>query len=97
VAASVLGHALLADARSAQGRGRCYRELPVTWRTPDGALIEGTVDLAFESGAQMTVLDFKTDREVADDLDRYRRQLSIYCRALAAARSIPTRGVLLRV
>jgi ATP-dependent exoDNAse (exonuclease V) beta subunit len=97
VAAHVLADPLLDRARSAQAGGRCHRELPITWRTADGTIIEGTVDLAFEEDAVMTVLDFKTDREVATDLDRYRHQLGVYCRALAAVRKVPTRGILLRV
>ena len=34
----------------------------------------------------MTVIDFKTDRELATDLDRYRRQLTVYCQALGTLR-----------
>ena len=36
-------------------------------------------------------------RELATDLDRYKRQLSYYCRALEAATGKSARGVLLRV
>ena len=45
----------------------------------------------------MTVIDFKTDRELATDLQRYRRQLTVYCEALAATRNVPARGILARV
>jgi ATP-dependent exoDNAse (exonuclease V) beta subunit len=97
VAVAVLAHPLLDRARAAQPTGRCHRELPVTWRTPEGTLVEGTVDLAFEDADGVTVLDFKTDRELATDLDRYRRQLTVYCRALESLRKVGTRGILLRV
>jgi ATP-dependent exoDNAse (exonuclease V) beta subunit len=96
-AGAVLAHPLIARARIAAGSGRCYRESPVTWRTPGGALLEGTVDLAFEDAEGLTALDFKTDRELASDLDRYKRQLTIYCRALEAVRGIRPRGVLMRI
>ncbi|HXW04162.1 MAG TPA: UvrD-helicase domain-containing protein [Vicinamibacterales bacterium] len=96
-AAAVLADPLLERARAAQAEGRCFRELPVTWLAGDGTLLEGTVDLAFEETGGMTVLDFKTDRELEADLDRYRRQLTIYCRALGAVRGVPARGILLRV
>jgi ATP-dependent exoDNAse (exonuclease V) beta subunit len=95
--AAVLGHPLLDRARHAMASGRCYREAPVTWMSPDGVLIEGTIDLAFEETDGITVLDFKTDREVATDLEQYTRQLAVYCRALAAARGKNVKGVLLGV
>jgi ATP-dependent exoDNAse (exonuclease V) beta subunit len=111
VATAVLRHSIFDRVRAAEGTGRCYRELPIIWQAPDGSLIEGTVDLAFEESAagvgspgagpgpasQLVVLDFKTDRELEADAERYRRQLTIYCRALAALREQKVRGVLMRV
>ncbi|HSC28080.1 MAG TPA: UvrD-helicase domain-containing protein [Vicinamibacterales bacterium] len=94
-ALDVLAHPLIARARSPSVR--CQRELPVTWLAPDGTLVEGTIDLAIEDPTGTTVLDFKTDRELADDLDRYRRQVTVYCRALQAVRGGQVSGVLLRV
>ena len=32
---------------------------------PDGTLVEGIVDLAFEEAGEWTVVDYKTDREIA--------------------------------
>jgi ATP-dependent exoDNAse (exonuclease V) beta subunit len=43
------------------------------------------------------VLDFKTDRELDVDGERYRRQLAIYCRALTALKGGVARGILVRV
>jgi ATP-dependent exoDNAse (exonuclease V) beta subunit len=80
---AALTHPLFAAARAAAAQGRCSREVPVMWQAPDGTLVEGTVDLAFEEAGRLVVLDFKTDRELSDDLDQYRTQLQIYCRALA--------------
>jgi ATP-dependent exoDNAse (exonuclease V) beta subunit len=71
--------------------------MPIMWRTADGTILEGTLDLVFEDDREVTVIDFKTDREVAADELRYRRQLTVYCRALAALRSAPVRGVLMRI
>ena len=31
-----------------RAQGRCRREVPITWRDPEGLLIEGVIDLAFE-------------------------------------------------
>ena len=94
---AVLAHPLLDRARSAVTSGRFFREMPITWKAPDRSIVEGTIDLAFEDNDGLTVLDFKTDRELATDLDRYRRQLTVYCRALAALRGRKPRGILLRV
>jgi len=93
----VLAHPLLARARRALASGRCYREMPVTWKARDGTLVEGTIDLAFEDAGGVTVLDFKTDRELTSDLDRYRRQLTVYCRAMERLRAQKVQGLLLGV
>ena len=45
---AVLRHPLFDQVRAANAAGRCYRELPLIWQAPDGTLIEGTIDLAFE-------------------------------------------------
>jgi ATP-dependent exoDNAse (exonuclease V) beta subunit len=97
VVMAVLRHPLFDRVRAAARAGRCHREWPVVWQSPHGTLVEGTIDLAFEDADGLTVLDFKTDRELATDLDRYRRQLTIYCRALEAVRGVRPRGVLMRV
>ena len=80
---AALAHPLFASARAAAADGRCWREVPVMWQAPDGTLVEGTVDLVLEEPGRLLVLDFKTDRELSDDVDQYRLQLQIYCRALA--------------
>jgi hypothetical protein len=66
---AVLRHPLFDQVRAANAAGLCHRELPLIWQAPDGTLIEGTVDLAFEesgdgrSERRLVVLDFKTDRD----------------------------------
>ena len=97
VVSAVLKAPLFDQVRLAERDGRCDRELPITWMAPDGTLIEGTIDLAFEDVTGVTVIDFKTDRELATDLERYRRQLTVYCEALATTRNVPARGILARV
>ena len=94
---AVLRHPLFDRVREASAAGRCYRELPIIWRSPDGLLIEGTIDLAFEDDSGFVVLDFKTDKELDTDSERYRRQLAIYCQAVSALRGREARGVLMRV
>jgi len=97
-AGDVLGHELLGRARRAASRGACRRETPVTCRLPDGTMIEGVVDLAFEEDGEWTVVDYKTDREIESaGEDRYRRQIALYAMAIAQATGKAASGVLLRI
>ena len=94
----VLQHSLLRAACEADGRGSCRRETPVTITAEDGHLVEGVVDLAFEERGAWTVVDYKTDRELATiGAERYRHQLALYSAAIRAATGAPTKGVLLRI
>jgi ATP-dependent helicase/nuclease subunit A len=97
VVTSLLRDPLFDRVRQAERAGRCDRELPIVWKAPDGTLIEGTIDLAFEDLTGLTVVDFKTDRELSTDLERYRRQLTVYCQALGTLRNTTARGILARV
>jgi ATP-dependent exoDNAse (exonuclease V) beta subunit len=97
VVSALLKSPLFDQVRAAERYGRCDRELPITWTAPDGTLIEGAIDLAFEDPTGLTVVDFKTDRELSTDLERYRRQLTIYCQALGKLRRTAVRGILARV
>ncbi|MEO8256741.1 MAG: UvrD-helicase domain-containing protein [Acidobacteriota bacterium] len=92
----VLAHELLGRARVAEARGLCRRETPVTCLLPDGMLVEGVVDLAFEDGGAWMVVDYKTDRELAaGGEEQYRRQVALYASAVAQATGVPCQGVLL--
>jgi ATP-dependent exoDNAse (exonuclease V) beta subunit len=93
----VLAHPVLQAAARANRGGRCYREMPVTWRTDTGAIIEGFVDLAYADESGLVVVDFKTDRELDGAIDRYQRQVRIYAAAIAAATGRPARAVLMQV
>jgi ATP-dependent exoDNAse (exonuclease V) beta subunit len=95
--AAALGHPLLARARDAWRDGRCRRETPIAGREPDGSLIEGVLDLAFEDADGWTVVDFKTDAEVAAELPRYRRQVGVYASVVGRATGKPVRAVLMRL
>jgi len=97
-AARLLGHDLLVRARSAAAQGLCRRETPVSLSLADGTLLEGIVDLAFEEDGAWTVIDYKTDRELAAaGEDRYRRQVAFYASAVARATGKPAAGVLVRI
>jgi ATP-dependent exoDNAse (exonuclease V) beta subunit len=93
----VLEHPLLQEAAQAAEQGRCYRETPVTLRLDPGVVIEGNVDLAYDTHGNVTVIDFKTDRELEGALDVYRRQVQIYAYAIAAATGLRARAVLMKV
>ena len=98
VAQRALGHDLLVRARAADARGACRRETPVTCTLAGGLLVEGIVDLAFEANGAWTVVDYKTDREIASlGEDRYRRQVELYASAIEQATGQPATGILVRV
>jgi ATP-dependent exoDNAse (exonuclease V) beta subunit len=89
---------LLTRARKAMARGTCRRETAVTCVMPDGTLVEGVADLAFEEDGRWVVVDYKTDAELAaDGEERYRRQIGLYATAIARATGRPASGVLVRV
>jgi ATP-dependent exoDNAse (exonuclease V) beta subunit len=95
---AALEHELLQQASAAAAAGRCRRETPVTFGCPDGSLIEGVVDLAYEHDGQWVVIDFKTDVEIGNEgLERYRRQVGFYAAAIERATGKPARGTLLRL
>jgi ATP-dependent exoDNAse (exonuclease V) beta subunit len=94
----VLGHELLRRASAAGLRGACRRETPVTCTLSGGVLVEGVVDLAFEDGGRWTVIDYKTDQELAAAEDeRYRRQVALYASAIAEATGQPATGLVVRL
>jgi ATP-dependent exoDNAse (exonuclease V) beta subunit len=88
---AVLSHSLL---QSARGADRCLRESPVTLPLPDGKILEGTVDLAFLENGTWTVVDFKTDVNVAAHRTHYVRQLQWYAAAFAEITKASTRAIL---
>ncbi len=94
-AVAALENPLFERARVAWRAGRCRREIPVTSCAPDGTVIEGQADLAFEEADGWIVVDFKTGREIEVDPARHRRQVALYARAIAAATGRPARGILL--
>jgi ATP-dependent exoDNAse (exonuclease V) beta subunit len=69
----------------------------VGWRQPDGSLVEGVLDLAFEDGGGWTVIDFKTDAEIAAEDATYRRQVRLYASIVARATGTSVTPVLLRL
>jgi ATP-dependent exoDNAse (exonuclease V) beta subunit len=98
---AALRHPLLARAAASATRGDLRRETPVLLRLHDGSLVEGIVDLAFREDTPefmgWTVVDFKTDRELATASDRYIAQVRLYAEAILAATGLPARGMLLVV
>jgi ATP-dependent exoDNAse (exonuclease V) beta subunit len=94
--ASALAHPLLERAREAWRHGRCRRETPITSVESDGSLLEGVLDLAFEERDGWTVVDFKTQSELAA-LARYRRQVAAYASVVARVTGRPAAAVLMRL
>jgi ATP-dependent exoDNAse (exonuclease V) beta subunit len=97
LAARVLEHPLLAAARAADAQRRCRREVPLTLTLADERLLEGVVDLAFETDSGWTVVDFKTDENPDGSLEEYERQVGLYAVALNRASGRSVRAVVLIV
>jgi ATP-dependent helicase/nuclease subunit A len=78
--------------KRARAAGRAWRELPL-WLPEDGKLIEGIVDLVFEEGGRLVVVDYKTDHVAeADALAQaahHAPQLQLYGRGLTQATGLP--------
>jgi ATP-dependent exoDNAse (exonuclease V) beta subunit len=90
-------HPVMKDAAGAQRKGLCYREMPVTWRLSDRAVVEGNVDLAYVANDEVVVVEFKTDRELDGALETYRRQVQVYAAAVGSVLRRRPRAVLMRV
>jgi ATP-dependent exoDNAse (exonuclease V) beta subunit len=87
----VLAHPFLLATRKAQ---EVLREEPFVFRTPEGILIEGKIDLAYRSTDGWTLIDYKTG-QVRNS--QYERQVRWYAMALQASSGIPVRCVLLEI
>ena len=87
--------------RRAAAAQTVVRECPLMVRLEDGTAVEGIADLAFAEngpdGPLWTVVDFKTDVEVAPRLDEYRAQIRFYVRAVRESTGRPASGAILWV
>jgi ATP-dependent helicase/nuclease subunit A len=87
--------------RRAAAAQTVMRECPLMVRLEDGTAVEGIADLAFAEngpdGVLWTVVDFKTDVEVAPRLDEYRAQIRFYVRAVRESTGRPASGAILWV
>jgi ATP-dependent exoDNAse (exonuclease V) beta subunit len=97
VVEAALAHPLLLRAREAWRQGRCRRECPIATLEPDGSVLEGVLDLAFEEEAGWTVVDFKTQTELAGPPARHRRQVGAYASVVSRVTGRPATPVLLRL
>ena len=94
---AALTHELLRSSADAARKGNIRRETPVLLRLEDGALGEGVIDLAFREGSTWTLVDFKTDRELAHNRQRYETQVQLYAHAIREATAEEVKAVLLLV
>lgn len=94
--AKTLDHPIVKEALQAH---RLMREMPFsaageTWLT------EGRIDLVFESGEGITIVDFKTDQveteaEIAARVEVYLPQTMVYARAMSQVAGVSVRRVVL--
>ncbi len=84
-----------ASVRAAVASGRFWRELYVAANV-DGTVVEGFIDLLYETPEGLVVVDYKTDEAGSDEqvrsaMERYELQGAAY--ALALERAMPGRNV----
>jgi len=91
--AAALRHPLM---RRAAAASALRREVPVAMSTTEG-LLEGIVDLAFAEAGTWTVVDYKTDAELAGQQQTYEMQVRLYALAIANATGEPANPALLIV
>ena len=94
---ALLSHPVLERARRAWSAGRARRETPIATVLPDGALLEGVLDLAFEEDDGWTVVDWKTQAELAAPAASHRRQVAAYASVVARVTGRPAAAVLVRL
>jgi ATP-dependent exoDNAse (exonuclease V) beta subunit len=103
IAKKLLQHPRFKAARDAEAAGRrVWREVPVSLRMDDPdkgtpRLVDGQVDLAYETPEGWVIVDFKTDIEIASAQDAYQQQVALYVEAVRRATGQPATGVLLKV
>jgi len=97
--AAVLRCPIIVSGAAAESAGSCRREVPVTLRLENQLIVEGVVDLAYQStkGDVWTVVDYKTDFELGGRSKEYSRQVWLYALAISRATGKKSRPVLLRV
>ena len=92
--AGTLGHSLLSTARRAP---RLHRELPIMLKLDSKRVLEGVIDLAFETEGRWNIVDFKTDADIAANRAHYERQLHWYSLALSRLNNAPVKAHLLSI
>ncbi len=88
-----LHHPVLIAARRAS---RVEREQTIAFVRGD-ALVEGTLDLAYQNDDGWVVVDFKTDLVAGSRKDEYAKQVALYAEGLSRATGKPARAVVLFV
>ncbi len=92
--AAALNHPLLASVRQAT---RVHREYPIMLKLDESRVLEGVIDLAFESGDAWNIIDFKTDADLASNRAHYKRQLHWYSLAISRLNKMPVRAYLFSI
>ena len=90
----VLQHPLVRRAHQADP---CHREVPVMVALEGNRVLEGTIDLAFAEEGRWTVIDFKTDEDLAAHQGLYEKQLLWYLFALQRTAGVTGEGWLLGI
>lgn len=91
---AALVHRVFEAARRAK---QVRREASLVDHLSDGTVVEGVIDLAYETDDGWVVVEFKTDAAIDDSLTKYETQTLAYVRAISRATGQPVSGLILRV
>lgn len=91
---AALAHRLFAAARDAK---QVRREATLIDHLPDGTIVEGVIDLAYDTGEGWVVVEFKTDASIEESLAKYEAQVLAYVGAISRSTGQPVSGFILRV
>lgn len=62
----------------AKSSKKVFRELPITGKQEDGTYVNAVIDLAFLEEDGWVVVDYKTDKDIQKNKEKYAHQLRFY-------------------
>jgi ATP-dependent helicase/nuclease subunit A len=91
---AALAHRLFQAAREAK---QVRREATLVDHLQNGTIVEGVIDLAYETEDGWVVVEFKTDESIDESLGKYEAQTQAYIAAIQRATGQAVSGFILRV
>jgi ATP-dependent helicase/nuclease subunit A len=91
-AAEWAGQALASELlQRARKSGKVFKELPLTCKGEDGTFLNAVIDLAFLEDGKWVIVDYKTDRDMEKEKEKYEKQLGYYSELLTRSTGFPVK------